>query len=127
MLADRKTYTSFSTSPDKFAAVKDFYVTTVGLNLEFSDDYLLRFKTGGDTRFMVYTRDDHRPAEYTVLNFDVKDVEAVVKFLSERGLMMEQYPSMETNEVGISEMDGMKMAWFKDPAGNIIGLMQNLS
>jgi len=123
MLKDSKTFTSFSV--DDLDAAKDFYHKKLGLTLLDEFDGGLRFQTGGDTSFMVYIREKHVPALYTVLNFEVDDIEKKIGELNDQEIMMEQYPEMGTDELGISTQgDDTKMAWFKDPAGNILSLMQ---
>ena len=85
---------------------------------------VLMFETGGDTRFLVYQKDDHEPAGYTVLNFDVPDIENTVDMLAGKGVAIEQLEG--TNEKGIAEMGSVRAAWLKDPAGNWLGLFQRL-
>jgi hypothetical protein len=82
------------------------------------------FETGGDTRFMVYQKDDHEPSGYTVLNFDVDDIESTLESLARKDVNFE--PVEGTNDKGIAEMDDVRAAWLKDPAGNWLGLFQNL-
>jgi len=119
MLKESKTYTSFSVKD--INSVKDFYINKLGLIVSNTmEDYALGFKTGGDTSFFVYPKNDHVPATYTVLNFVVEDLDKCVDELMENGVQMEQYPDMKTNQKGIAETGGGRMAWFKDPAGNIL-------
>jgi len=121
-----KTYSSFSAAD--IPAIKEFYNQKLGLEI------LVDMGEGGavfktfDGSFMVYIKPNHVPAEFTVLNFVTDDIEAAVKELNSKGIKMEQYnyPELKTNEMGIAEGMGKdqnsKMAWFKDPAGNIISV-----
>jgi len=122
-----KAYASFS-APD-IAAIKEFYNGKLGLEInEEMGQGGISFKTEGGLIFFVYYKPNHVPAEFTVLNFIVEDIEAAVKELNSKGITMEQYnyPELKTNELGIAENMGgngnSKMAWFKDPAGNIVSV-----
>ncbi len=125
MLDKSKTFTSFST--DDIDEAKEFYGEKLGLEIEMDMDGAVVFKTGGDTKFMVYEKDDHQAANYTVLNFEVEDIKEQVRKLNEEGIVMEQYEFMRTDELGIAPAGDVdsKMAWFVDPAGNIVGLIEN--
>jgi len=125
MIIYSNAFSSFSV-PD-VAAAKDFYSNVLGLKVEETKEGLeLHFASG--MRVFVYPSPNNKPADFTVLNFVVEDVEAAVDALAAQGIKMEQYdmPGMKTNEKGIvkSEEGPRAMAWLKDPAGNIIGLMQ---
>lgn len=121
MLNKFKTYTSLSC--DDLGRALGFYENTLGLTLEKdASPNALFFKTGGDTRFMVYTRKDHRPADFTVLNFAVQEIESVVGGLSKKGVTFEKQEG--TNAQGIASHGDMKMAWLKDPFGNWLCLSQ---
>lgn len=71
----------------------------------------------------VYPKPDHAPAELTILNFPVDDVEASVETLTARGVTFERYDGFEQDEKGISRGEGPQIAWFKDPAGNIVAVL----
>lgn len=122
MLTQFKTITSFSVS--SIPSAREFYVDKLGLEVIHEDDYMIRFKTGGDTGFMIYMKEEHKPADYTVLNFEVDDVRKTVMELKEKGIMMEQYPDLKTDADGISKSEEGEIAWFKDPSGNILSLMK---
>ncbi|HUC95757.1 MAG TPA: VOC family protein [Candidatus Saccharimonadia bacterium] len=117
-------FTSFSVNDLK--AAKDFYVGVLGFELgaDMTEDALKITKDG--QRVHVYPKSDHSPASFTVLNFKVEDIEKVADELLSKGIKFEQYdnPYMKTNEKGIAERGTLKMAWFKDPSGNIHGLLQ---
>jgi catechol 2,3-dioxygenase-like lactoylglutathione lyase family enzyme len=116
------TFTSFSVSDMEQA--KGFYAKTLGLDeISMEDQGVLMVSTGGDTRFMIYHKENHKPADFTVLNFDVDDLEAVVHRLKNKGVTFERVE--EADEKGIAEMGSVRAAWTRDPAGNWIGFFQN--
>ena len=82
----------------------------------------LNFEGGG--KVMVYPKDSHVPATFTVLNFPVADVEKSVDELISKGITFEQYEEFKTDEKGISRQWGQEIAWFKDPAGNILSVLK---
>ena len=85
----------------------------------------LALELAGGTNVFVYPKDDHEPAVFTILNFPVEDVEAAVDRLTAAGVRFEQYPELGTNEKGIAEPEeGPAIAWFKDPAGNILSVLE---
>lgn len=127
MLKDAPTFSSFSVND--IEAAKQFYGQTLGLNTETTPEGM-RLKLNGCDVF-IYTKPDHTPATFTVLNFTVKDIEAAVDELTKAGASFEKYDSgyTKTDERGICRNPGgvpgpQAMAWLKDPAGNIIGIMQ---
>jgi predicted enzyme related to lactoylglutathione lyase len=122
-MKEYKTFTSFSVNDLQQA--KEFYTNKLNLELgSLGPEHVLMFETGGDTRFMVYQKDDHEPSGYTVLNFDVDDIESTLESLARKDVNFE--PVEGTNDKGIAEMDDVRAAWLKDPAGNWLGLFQNL-
>lgn len=123
MFKTSKAFSSFSVND--LEAAKKFYTETLGLEIT-EDEWSLKLHTNGNNPIMVYPKDDHKPATHTVLNFPVEDIEAAIDELTGKGVKFEQYTGeMQTDEKGISEMDeGFKMAWFRDPAGNFISLIQ---
>ena len=118
----KQAFQSFSV--DNIKKAKEFYEETLGLKVE--EKYGgLQVHTKDNEPIMLYQKDNHEPATYTTLNFLVEDIEKTVDDLAEKGIKFEQYPDMDTNKKGISTQDnGPSMAWFKDSAGNVIGLMQ---
>jgi hypothetical protein len=90
------------------------------------DDGMLTLKPAGGTRVMIYPKPDHVPATFTVLNFPVKDVEKEVKELKAKGVRFEVYDrkDLKTDPDGISRGEGPKIAWFKDPAGNFLSVLE---
>ena len=124
MLKDKPAFSGFSTNDIETA--KRFYGETLGVDV--SDDHgMLNLKLAGGQRVLIYPKDDHVPATFTVLNFLVDDVEAAVDRLTEAGIGFEQYGGeIATDEKGIARGpgDGPAIAWFKDPAGNILSVLQ---
>ena len=119
-----KTYTSLSVNDIDVAA--DFYRSRLGLEIKQHPEHdVLLVNTGGDTRFMIYFKEDHTPAIFTVLNFNVDDLESVVGHLSEQGVSFEKLEG--TNEKGIAEMGPTKAAWTRDPSGNWIGFFEGMN
>jgi catechol 2,3-dioxygenase-like lactoylglutathione lyase family enzyme len=122
MLND-KGFSSFSVSDTQKA--KDFYHQTLGLKVT-EDHGLLRLHLAGGTTVLIYPKQNHTPASFTVLNFPVEDVDRTVDELTRRGIRFEKYnePNLKTDEKGISRGNGPTIAWFKDPAGNILSVLE---
>ncbi|HEY5816740.1 MAG TPA: VOC family protein [Solirubrobacterales bacterium] len=123
MLGNAKATSGFAV-PDTDEA-KRFYGETLGLDVAVLDEEngVMALKlTGGDV--FVYRKPDFVPATYTILNFEVDDVDAAVEGLSSRGLAFERYEGFEQDEKGIARGPGPAIAWFKDPAGNILSVLQ---
>lgn len=124
MLKESKAFSSFSTNDLKKA--KDFYEGTLGLVVKEAEMGILELHISGSTPVMIYPKDNHQPAEFTVLNFPVDDIDASVSELSAKGIHFEQYETNEikTDEKGVFDGGNHKIAWFKDPSGNIISILQ---
>jgi predicted enzyme related to lactoylglutathione lyase len=123
MLGESKAFSGFA-APDT-GKLKEFYGQT--LELEVSEDHgLLTLHLAGGTNVLIYPKADHVPATFTVLNFPVGDVEQAVDELSKRGVRFEKYdgPEIKTDEEGIMRGNGPTIAWFKDPAGNILSVLE---
>jgi catechol 2,3-dioxygenase-like lactoylglutathione lyase family enzyme len=121
MFTNTKAFSGFAV-PD-LAKAKEFYGDTLGLKT--SEEYgLLTLHIAGDRDVLVYPKPDHAPATYTILNFPVDDIDNVVDELAARGVQFERYDSMEQDERGIHRGGGPYIAWFKDPAGNILSVLQ---
>lgn len=127
MLNRAKAFSSFSVND--LNAAKTFYRDVLGLEVNDEEEGFLQVKVAGDVTVLAYEKGDHTPATYTVLNFNVSSVEQAVTDLIARGVRFEQYHSeyIQTDERGISTYngEGPTMAWFTDPAGNIMALMQD--
>lgn len=122
MLKDTTIFSSFTT--DDIRASKEFYENILGLNVVVNEMGILEI-TVGNTQFVIYPKDDHAPAKFTVLNFWVDNIKNVVKELTDKGVKFEQYNDpIKTDEQGIFWGEpGPKIAWFKDNAGNILSLI----
>jgi catechol 2,3-dioxygenase-like lactoylglutathione lyase family enzyme len=124
MFADTKAYSVFAVSDLEQA--KQFYGETLGLRVSDADaqNGLLTLHIAGARNTLVYLKPDHTPATYTIMNFPVADVEATVDALAERGVEFERYEGFEQDEKGILRGQGPPIAWFRDPAGNILAVIQ---
>jgi catechol 2,3-dioxygenase-like lactoylglutathione lyase family enzyme len=122
VFAETKAFSGFAV-PDLQEA-RAFYEGTLGLRVSEAHD-LLTLHLAGDRDTLVYPKPDHIPATYTVLNFPVDDIEAAVDGLRERGVQFERYEGLDQDEKGISRAaDGPAIAWFTDPAGNILSVLE---
>src|SRR5688500_3248420 len=125
MFKDTKAFSGFSV--DDIDAAKRFYGETLGSEVTVEPPHgLLPLPSAGDRETLIYPKDDHEPATYTILNFPVDDIEAAVEELSGRGVSFERYEGtgMDTDEKGIFRGGGPLIAWFKDPAGNVLSVIQ---
>lgn len=121
MFEHTRAFSGFSV--DDLAAARRFYGDVLGLRTSESNG-LLFLHIEGDRDTLVYPKGgDHSPASFTILNFPVADIEAAVDELSSRGVVFERYPGVD--ERGISRSGGLLIAWFRDPAGNILSVLQD--
>jgi len=121
MFTHTKPFVSFSA--DDVDKAREFYGETLGLKTSAGPEGVLVLETEGfDT--MVYPKPDHTPATYTVLNFPVEDIEQAVDALVEKGVTFERYDGLEQDERGIAHAAGPLIAWFRDPAGNILSVVK---
>jgi len=121
MFGTTKAFSGFAV--DDIEAARKFYGETLGL--ETSEQYgLLTLHLAGGRDTLVYPKPDHVPATYTILNFQVDDVDAAVDELTARGVSLERYEGMGQDTKGINRAGGPYIAWFKDPAGNILAVLQ---
>jgi catechol 2,3-dioxygenase-like lactoylglutathione lyase family enzyme len=107
------------------AAARAFYADTLGLEVTEEYGLLTLHLNGGERPTLIYPKPDHAPAAYTILNFKVDDIEAAVDALAARGVEFERYDGMEQDERGIMRGGGPFIAWFTDPAGNILAVLQD--
>jgi catechol 2,3-dioxygenase-like lactoylglutathione lyase family enzyme len=121
MLTDTHAYSGFSSND--IPATKAFYADTLGLEVTEANGMLTLHLAGGGN-VLIYPKDDHQPAAYTCLNFPVADIEAAVDELTERGVTFERYEGMAQDERGVMHDLGPPIAWFKDPAGNILSVLE---
>ncbi len=119
MFGDVHAFSGFSV--DDLSTAKKFYADTLGLKVG-DEPAGLRLQLGGGGVVFVYPKDDHVPATFTVLNFPVEDIEKAVEQLAGSGVSFEKYPG--TDEKGINRGIGPAIAWFKDPAGNFLSVLQ---
>jgi catechol 2,3-dioxygenase-like lactoylglutathione lyase family enzyme len=121
MFANTKAFSGFAV--DDVRKAREFYGDTLGLKT--SEEYgLLTLHIAGDRPTLVYPKPDHTPADYTILNFPVDDIDKAVDDLAARGVRFERYDGFEQDEKGISRDEGPYIAWFKDPAGNVLSVLQ---
>jgi catechol 2,3-dioxygenase-like lactoylglutathione lyase family enzyme len=120
MFEHTKAYSGFAV--DDLAKAREFYEGTLGLRVsEGGPGFTLHLSGGRDT--LVYGKPDFTPATYTILNFPVDEIEAAVDELAARGVRFERYDGADQDEKGISRAgDGPLIAWFTDPAGNILSV-----
>ena len=122
MFADTKAFSGFAV--DDIPKAKEFYEGTLGLRVSEEGD-LLVLHLAGDRDTIVYPKPDHVPATYTILNFPVDDVDEAVTKLEARGVRFEHYDGLGQDGRGISRTDdGPVIAWFTDPAGNILSVLE---
>jgi catechol 2,3-dioxygenase-like lactoylglutathione lyase family enzyme len=123
MLKHSKAFSGFSAGD--VPKEKEFYEKTLGLDVSESHG-LLTLRLAGGNHVLIYQKPNHVPADFTVLNFPVKDVDRVVDELTKRGVRFENYDLSEikTDEKGIMRGNGPTIAWFKDPAGNILSVVE---
>jgi len=114
---------------DDIEAAKRFYGETLGLGVTtLSEEFgVTAVELAGGRTTLIYAKPDFVPATYTILNFEVDDVESAVDELNSRGVEMERYEGFEQDEKGIAHGPGPHIAWFKDPAGNILSVLQQPS
>ena len=123
MFANTKAYSGFAV--DDLQAAREFYGETLGLNISVMSEHLMSLDLAGDRSTLVYQKPDYTPATYTILNFPVGDIDKAVDELVARGVHFERYDGFEQDEKGISRGEGPYIAWFKDPAGNVLSVLQD--
>lgn len=123
MFKDTKAFSGFSV--DDLGRARDFYADTLGLEVA-EQDGMLTLHVAGGTRILVYQKDDHEPASFTILNFPVDDIGSAVDELTSRGVRFERYEGtpLETDAKGVFRGGGPLIAWFTDPAGNVLSVIE---
>lgn len=121
MFHDSHALSSFSAND--IAAARRFYAETLGLEVTEENGMLTLHLSGGG-RVLIYPKDNHQPATFTVLNFPVADIGAAVDALNAAGVQLERYPGANQDERGINRDQGPAIAWFTDPAGNILAVLE---
>lgn len=119
MFENTKAFSGFSV--DDIPKAKQFYSETLGLRVS-EEHGMLTLRIAGDRDTLVYPKENHTPATFTILNFPVDDIESTVDQLAARGVQFERYPVVD--EKGIMRGEGPPIAWFKDPAGNILSVIE---
>lgn len=120
MLADSKAFSGFSV--DDIPRAREFYAETLGLEVT-EENGMLTLQLAGDRPVLIYPKPDHQPATFTILNFPVPDIDAYVDGLVDRGVTFERYDGVDDPR-GIQRAYGPPIAWFTDPAGNILSVIQ---
>ncbi len=121
MFANTKAFSGFAV--DDLEKARQFYGETLGIKT--SEQYgLLTLHLAGGRDTLVYPKPGHTPAAYTILNFPVDDIDEAVDELTARGVRFERYDGLGQDEKGINRRGGPYIAWFKDPAGNILSVLQ---
>ena len=121
MLRDNPAFSGFSTND--IEAARRFYGETLGVDVS-EDHGMLNLKLAGGQRVLIYPKDDHVPATFTVLNFEVVDIDAAVDDLAAKGVAFEHYEGSGQDAKGIARQYPPPIAWFKDPAGNVLSVIQ---
>lgn len=123
MFGQTRAFSGFAV--DDFEAARKFYAETLGIETEVqsADAGLMTLRLTGGRATWVYYKPDFEPATYTILNFEVDDVEAAVDALTARGVTMQRYEGFDQDDKGIARGQGPDIAWFEDPAGNILSVL----
>jgi catechol 2,3-dioxygenase-like lactoylglutathione lyase family enzyme len=121
MFKNTKAFSGFAV--DDVDKAREFYSETLGLEVS-EETGLLTLQIAGDRPTLVYPKPGHTPADYTILNFPVDDIEQTVDDLAARGVEFERYEGFEQDERGIMRDAGPPIAWFKDPAGNVLSVIK---
>ena len=123
MFKNTKAFSGFSA--DNLEKAEEFYGQKLGLDVVKEQEGLV-LKIAGGNGTIIYPKPNHSPATFTILNFPVDNIDDAVAELTKRGIQFEQYnqPGLKTDEKGIHRGDGPLIAWFKDPAGNILSVIE---
>ena len=122
MFGNTRAFSGFAV--DDIAAARAFYGETLGLRVS-EQGGLLTLHLAGDRDVLVYPKEDHTPATYTILNFPVDDIDKAVDKLRERGVRFERYEGFEHDGKGVVRSEyGPPIAWFTDPAGNVLAVLE---
>jgi catechol 2,3-dioxygenase-like lactoylglutathione lyase family enzyme len=127
MFTDTPAFSGFSV--DDLKAAREFYGDKLGLEVDASP-MGLKVQLGGGTTIFAYAKPNHQPATYTMLNFQVDDIDKAVDNLTNAGITIERYPDVPHQDSkgiarGLKANMGPDIAWFKDPAGNILSVLQD--
>ena len=124
MFKHTKAFSGFSV--DDISRAKEFYGGILGVDVEDSPEGGLVLKIAGGNNVFIYPKEDHQPATFTILNFQVPEIEEAVDQLTSKGIRFLQYQEngLQTDEKGINRSGGPLIAWFKDPAGNFLSVLE---
>jgi catechol 2,3-dioxygenase-like lactoylglutathione lyase family enzyme len=122
MFADTKAFSGFAV--EDIAKARAFYGDALGIRTSEENGLLTLHLAGGERPTLAYPKPGHRPADYTILNFPVPDIAQAVGELSARGVQFERYDGFEQDEMGVFRGGGPLIAWFKDPAGNVLAVIE---
>src|SRR3954471_20378458 len=122
MFKDTKAFSGFAVYDIEQA--RSFYGDVLGLEVS-EQNGMLTLHLAGDRPTLVYPSDSHAPASYTILNFPVDDIDAAVEALAARGVTFERYDGFPHEDNGVMRGGGPPIAWFKDPAGNVLSVLQD--
>jgi predicted enzyme related to lactoylglutathione lyase len=124
MFTNTKAYSGFAV--DDLGRAREFYGETLGLRTSMISEEggVMSLDLVGDRSTVVYEKSDFIPATYTILNFPVDDIDEAVDELAARGVSFERYDGFEQDQKGIARGNGPQIAWFKDPAGNVLSVLQ---
>ena len=123
MFGKTQAFSSFAV--DDLETAREFYGETLGIEVSEEEmEGLITLNLGGDRPTLVYEKPDLEPANYTILNFSVEDIDEAVDGLSARGVRCERYEGFDQDERGIFRGGGPNIAWFKDPAGNTLSVLE---
>jgi len=121
MFGNTRAYSGFSTND--IPAAKKFYGETLGMNVS-EQNGMLSLQVAGSNDILVYPKPDHTPASFTILNFPVANIDEAVDELTKRGVTFERYAGSDQDEKGIMRGQGPPIAWFTDPGGNILSVLE---
>jgi predicted enzyme related to lactoylglutathione lyase len=122
MFGDTPAFSGFAV--DDVEAARTFYGETLGLDVTDGPMGVLNVRLAGGASVMIYPKPDFTPATYTILNFQVDDVDAAVDELTSRGIEMQRYDGFDQDDKGIMRGNGPDIAWFTDPAGNVVAVLK---
>jgi predicted enzyme related to lactoylglutathione lyase len=109
---------------DDIDRAREFYEGTLGVRVTAEEMGILTLHLAGGRDTIVYPKPDHEPATYTILNFVVEDIDAAVDALTDKGVEMLRYDGFDQDEKGVARGNGPDIAWFTDPAGNILSVLK---
>ena len=123
MLGDAKAFSGFAV--DDLERAREFYGETLGVRTS-EENGLMTLHLAGGRDTLVYPKPDLKPANYTILNFLVDDIDRAVDELAARGVTFQRYEGFDQDDRGIARGDGPNIAWFEDPAGNVLSVLEEL-